>query len=440
MSISNTIVVNTVVQDKAVSVASFGVPLILAYTTAIPQGAGKSYACSTAGLTELVADGFSVTSDVYRKATAMLLQEVHPTTFKVFPRAAGNAQTLEFTPINVTEGYKYSFTVDCDTAETLIEYTNGAAETPTTIATALQALLDALAGVTAVDNTGSVEIDPDDLEERIYLKGLPSSSVMTVEDTSTDAGAAADFASALVADPSFYGLLTDSTSPAEISLFAVAAAAASKIYGADSLDSDNFVADDGVAYSIAQTTNNYCYVRPSRENDGQFATGIMALQFAKAPGSSNWANKAAAGAVADALLQGELDNARANGAMIYTYEDGQSFTLDGASCGGRYLDIVRGIDWLDATIHAGQRTVLLTNEKIPYTDPGAALFEVALRQALQAGENAGLLAPGWTVTRGKVSDQSQADKAARRFPALSWDAVLAGAINEVNPLEGTVTL
>jgi len=438
MSTSNTIVVNTVVQDRAVAVDSFGTPLILAYHENFVGV--RSYGVSVAGLTDLIADGFSTTHDVYRKVQAMLAQDVHPSTVKVATRAAANAQEYTFTPVTTTVGYVYAFTVDCDGVDTEIEYTVQTSDTVALIATALQALLDAIAGVTATDNTGSVTIEPDDPEERIYLRDLPSSTIMTVADGSADAGIAADFAAALAADPDFYGVVADTTSAAEIAALAVAVAAAGKLGGADSVDSDNYTGDDGVAYTVAQTSNYRFYVHPTYDSKGQFAAGIMARQFAQVPGSSTWAHKLVSGAVADSFSQSELDNARDNGGFVYFYESGISHTLDGKSCGGRYLDTTRGIDWLNSVIHANMLTVMISHEKINYTDSGAALFETSLRQALASAEAVGLLASGWTVTRGAVAAQSAADKAARRFPALSWDAVLAGAIHEVNPVSGTVTL
>lgn len=438
MSSSNTIVVTTVVQDRAVAVDGFGTIMILG--AGVPHVGVQSYAVSADGLVAMIADGYSLTSDPYRKVAAMAAQDVHPTTVKVFPRATSNAQEYTYTPINTTEGFVHSFELDCDGTVTDIEYTNGAAETPTTIATALDALVNAVAGVSSTDNTGSFTFSPDDDDERIYLRGLTGSTNATVEDGSADAGIAADLAAAIAADNDFYGVLASTTAATEIAALGAACATAKRIFGALSLDSDNFTTDDGVAYTLEGTTNNYTYVLPTRDSIGQGEAGLMARQFALAPGASSWAHKAINGQTADALAQGELDGARDNNALTYFYESGISHTLDGKACGGRFLDIVRGIDWLDSVIHSNMLTVMIAQEKIPYTDSGAALFETALRGALGAAETAGLLAPGWSIARGAVADQSAADKAARVFPALSWNAVLAGGIHTVNPVSGTVTL
>jgi hypothetical protein len=114
-------------------------------------------------------------------------------------------------------------------------------------------------------------------------------------------------------------------------------------------------------------------------------------------------------------------------------------TYDGFACSGRYLDITIGIMWLRARIREAVLIVLANNEKIGFTNAGAALIEAAVAGVLSQAESNDLLAPGWSVQRPDVSTVSAANKINRIFPDMKFKAVLQGAIQKVE-IDGTLTV
>ena len=84
--------------------------------------------------------------------------------------------------------------------------------------------------------------------------------------------------------------------------------------------------------------------------------------------------------------------------------------------------------------------ILVTNDKVPFTDGGITLVENALKAALQAGQNAGgidtdsidengNLLPGYTTYAPLASSFTAAQKKSRKLTGLKWNARLSGAIH-----------
>lgn len=434
MSIEDTISVTTVVRDSSPAASSFGTMACIAYHEAYVGV--ETYLASGAGLAAMVAAGFDIDSEPYKVVAAAASQEVHVPSVKVFSRAAPNAQSYELTPTLLTVGRTVSFSLTYDGATDDVSYVVQTDDTAADIVTGLTASLGVVTGLT-IGGTDTLTITlttPGEL--RFYTKSVVG---LDVEDTSADAGIAADLAAAVALDPDFYGFVIDSTSAAEQAIAAAWAASNKRILATASPNDENTTASIGIGYDLQQLSNYYTYVLASRDTLGHGHAGLMARQFSRDPGSSNWAHQVIIGQVADAWTQGEQDNLHDNGCMAYVSDLGLSHTLDGASCGGRFLDIVRGIDWLDYQIKALLLQIQINAEVIRYTDAGVARYETGLRSALGAAEEAGLLAPGWKVSVGLVTDQSALNKAARHFPDLVWNGVLQGASNSV-AISGTVVL
>jgi hypothetical protein len=385
----------------------------------------------------MISDGLTQTSDPYLAAQAMASQEVHSSTLKVFSRSAANVENYTFTPTDLTVGHTVGFSLTYLGVVHVVSYTVVTSDDAADIVTGLKASLGTISGLTIGGSTTLTIVLTDATDgERFYIHAL---SGLTVSDTSTDAGIATDLASAQAADSDFYGVLIDSTSAAEIAAAAAWCLSNTKIMGASCLDADCVTDDNGVAYDLNQLTNHRCYVLVTKDSAGHGHAGLMSGQFAIAPGADNWAHKAISGQLPDAWTQGELTYARANGAITYIQEYGFGHSLDGWACSKRYLDLTRGVDWIVSSLKAACMAVWLNNTKIAYTDSGAALFEGAIRGVLGAAESVGFLAPGWTVTRPRVADQSLANRAARAFPNITWAATAQGAIQSAT-VNGEIVL
>ncbi len=173
--------------------------------------------------------------------------------------------------------------------------------------------------------------------------------------------------------------------------------------------------------------------------DDDFADAAwLGKMFPKNPGTSNWAFKTLAAVAADALSATEQNTLEGVSGNYYIEAAGIPITRLGTVGSGEYLDVIRGLDWLEARIQQEVYGILTNNEKVPFTDAGVQLLAAALRAVLQEAIDVGLLA-SFEVTSPKVANVSTADKGNRLLPDVNFTAILAGAINVIE-INGTVSL
>lgn len=164
----------------------------------------------------------------------------------------------------------------------------------------------------------------------------------------------------------------------------------------------------------------------------------LGKMFPKDPGTANWAFKSLATVAADDLSGAEQATIEGVNGNYYISVAGISVTRLGTVGSGEYLDIIRGIDWLEARIQQEVFGDLQRNDKVAFTDAGVQVVLSALRSVLQEAQDAGLLA-SYTATAPEVADVSVTDKGNRLLPDVNFTGVLAGAINVVE-INGTVSL
>ncbi|MCK5610319.1 DUF3383 family protein, partial [Candidatus Pacearchaeota archaeon] len=107
-------------------------------------------------------------------------------------------------------------------------------------------------------------------------------------------------------------------------------------------------------------------------------------------------------------------------------------TQEGVVASGEFIDIIRGVDWIQARISEAVFTLLVNADKVPYTDPGVEMIKTEIQAILeQAVDNNVLVENTITITAPKVADVSSVDKANRFLPDIKFGATLAGAIHKV---------
>ena len=283
--VSVTITAETLTPDQT----NFGIPLIAGYfpTTVFPERV-RSYRSAA----EMVSDGFGANDPIVR-AAQRLIQNPKVSQFKIGRRANAMSQDVLLTPNNTTEGFTVTLAVvSPDGTTTNISRINGAAETPTTIATALQPLIDAIVGLTCVDNTGSVSCTAaaGDLFDYRGIAGLE------VKDETADPGIVADLTAIRAEDSGWYGLALDSNSKAEVA--AAAGWAESEVLIAGFTSADEEVLDD-LAGNIAETLNAAAYDRSfllwNRAVLSYAAAAWIGDRFPFDPGASTWKFKQLSG-------------------------------------------------------------------------------------------------------------------------------------------------
>jgi hypothetical protein len=136
---------------------------------------------------------------------------------------------------------------------------------------------------------------------------------------------------------------------------------------------------------------------------------------------------------------------------VYTKFGTANVYQRGLSSDGRFTDEGCALDWLIANMQADFIN-LMRRQRIPATDAGTQMLANAPIKTLQKAVRNGLLAPGiWnfpgfgeletgdTIPNGfyiygaPVSTLSDADRAARKAPAITYALVGAGALQYCNP-------
>jgi hypothetical protein len=432
MSSLDTIVDLTItVEPSGPSRAGFGTPLIAAYHTKYLDLV-REYSDPS----ELVDDGFLITDPTYLIMNTMWAQDPHPKTCKVGRRALAYTQLFDLFPVNTTEGFVYTFTIDT----TVISYTVLAAATVATIVTALQPLIDAVSTVTATDDTTHVSVSNDTPGTLVAvdLSTMDPVDDLKYEDITVDPGIATDLTAISAIDDDWYGLILDSNSALEIASAAAWVETKKKIMPVNSTDSE--IVDVSVTDDVISALTTLSYKRTPiwysrRYSLSYMAAAALAVALPKDPGTLTWCFKTLVGVAVNTLKAGWRTVVENKGGNIYVPVAGKNISWQGKAPNGDFIDVVRFIDFLYARIQEDTFAVLQANDKIPFTDIGGALLGETVKTRLLSNVSSPTKALGLsnspkpTVTVPAVTDVSIANKGNRHFPDVNFNATLAGAIH-----------
>lgn len=434
------------VKDVSIEIENFGLPLVLAYHTAWLDRV-RQYADSS----EAIDDGFEEGDPVVAMIDAIKAQNPAPPLVAVGRRA--NAYTKKFTlsPVEITEGFVYSFVIrkvaGSASASTTVTYTVPASATTTTVATEIAASIEAIYGVTAAATTGTITVTADTAGVlwAIDRESKETQEALHLEDITVDPGIAADLAAVREALPSFYGLAIDSAGKAEV-LAAAAKVATWKncIYIPETCD---YSVEAATAGNTLLSLVNLAYRNVARPIYHRTSTvsypacRMFGKVFTRDPGAIQWAHKTLAGMPADPLGSTAIANIKASEGVCYVSITNSIAGTHGEwawkSCSGEWMDVIRGVDWFIAQAKADQLAVILGNDKVPFNDSGINLFAGALKGTLAAA-SVNVFNSDHTVSIPKASTFTSAQRNARKLYNLNFSGTLQGAITAVD-VKGTVT-
>lgn len=149
------------------------------------------------------------------------------------------------------------------------------------------------------------------------------------------------------------------------------------------------------------------------------------------------------------LTQNELDFLLANEGNAYVSIAGTPMVLNGTMASGEFFDVMHGVDWLQSEIAFRVFGKLATMPKVPLTNAGVEVLVNEVRLVLAQGVANGLLAAtfddddnlldAFDVSAASVLSLSEAQRAARQAPTITFTARLAGAVHTA-VVNGTVTI
>jgi len=196
--------------------------------------------------------------------------------------------------------------------------------------------------------------------------------------------------------------------------------------------------DAGLAYYDLLSDKTGAF--PHKE-EREYDAAIMSRMFATDPGSATWKWKELSGVDASGYTSSEVSDMLDPGEgepnmnpMIW--EMGVDYTAEGKNVNGGYLDIQRAIDWMDARLTENIFSLLINNEKVPYTNAGISQVTSAMKEIFQQAVDRNVIAVEegealWEIDAPRRQDVPSNDRANRLLPDIDFDAVAAGAIHEV---------
>lgn len=406
---------------------------------------------------ELLDLGFSPTDPIYKAALSVFSQI--PTITRLFI----GRQLVAAMPVTVTaaeDDAVYRITIgwrDVNGAaqSATATFTAGPADTPTTIAVALAAAIEASAAapqVVAANAAGVVNIAPTNAGTSISVSIAGNLSMPVA--TSTELPSVA-LAAAQRETDDWYGVSLASRAEADILDAAAWVEANEKLLGVTSADAG--IIDAGDTTDIASQLEQQQYFRTHVWYHADAANewldaAIAARAFTFYPGQETWALKRLAGIEYDTLTEGQAQAAFAKNANTFEQFRNFAVTQNGKTAAGEWIDVIRFRDWLVEQIKINVVSAMINADgKVPYTDPGIQIIVTAMRAALDLGVRRNGIAPpelaadddtrmipSYTVRFPRSQAVAFNDKANRILRDVGFTARLAGAIHTVQ-IRGDLT-
>jgi hypothetical protein len=432
MSLDSYVTVEVRGQSRTPTAKGFGKTALVAYHTHNTD-VYREYTDES----ELEEDGFDTEEPAYLMAHAVFAQNPRPELVLV---ARGPAATCRRTikVTSSTQGAVVSVDIRApDGAWQTLSYTIGAAETTTTVAVALELLVEAVTGITSTSATDTVTVNTDSAGKVFDLRNPVNCEI---KETTADPGYASALNALKVATEDFYFLCTEVNSSAVVTATAAWAESNKRVYFWQT--SDTIEKGGSSVLGPAQKALGYEYSLSFFVKDTSEYATCAAAGFAGArdPGSYTLALKTLKGVSPVSLTSTEQTNLVTGGynwyATIATNLNGVTGPNNGGltTGGNLYLDITHGRDWWVARTQERIVGVLASLDKLSYEDLDIlalvaelkAQNEVAIRNKLFSRDPD--KAP--TALALPVTDQSDSDRNARYFPGLRATAYYAGAVQK----------
>lgn len=444
-SLSDYVSLSISLATAGIARAGFGVPLIISYSATWAERT-RTYT----SFTDVVTDFPTTTSPEYLAALAIFSQTPSPKKLMIGRGALKPTVVYQLSAISPTSNVSYKYQVKVKgqgVTETTVEFTSDANPTDAEYAAGMVAALNAVVGknYTATGASSPISITGTAAGGwfSIEVVDVNTQKVLT---THVDPGIATDLAAITAENPAWYGLsLGAAWCSNAVGLAAAAWIEANKrIFIADSNDTNSIITSVGNGDLIDDLkTNAYAATLGFYHPDPAAFAGaaLLGRVLPLEPGSETFAFKKLTGPAVVALTGTHRTNLTARYGNSYeSPATGVSITFDGKTGDGNFLDVKRGLHWLDDDMGKEVLGVMVANDKVPFTDPGIGLVEAAMRRSLRRATDRGILAasPEFTVFVPFAADVSSSDKALRRLTGARFTGVLAGAVHSANII-GSIT-
>lgn len=435
--------------SRGVSRRSFGIPLVLGSFTYNDGAKVKTFNSGTS-LTDLVSASSVVVGDhTYKELQALVAQNPKPR--KVLVGALPDDtvdQVFDLEVVSSDDG-DYTVTLQRGTQAVRTFTHTASSETPTQIATALAALIDADPEVTSAAAAAGVITVTMATAGNLGQYHTPTYNSAQIEYTEATAigNLATEYAAVQAIDDSFYSVhVGRPLSGAGYVTFAGVIETQEKILAVTSFDSeDTAVSSGGTAGLLAAQNLLRTHAWHTQDHTNRTAAAASGVGLARDPGSLTWAFKGLSSTTTDEFSATAEQALDADNTNRYVEVGGLPITYAGKMAGGEWIDVVRGRDWLVVRLRERIFGLLANAPKVPYTQAGIDAIALQVSAQLREGIGVGYLSPDplpgldvpFVVTTPEINDVSTADKNARILRNVAFQARLAGAIHQV-VIEGVI--
>jgi hypothetical protein len=422
-------VVDVIITRETATVerAGFGRALILG-THTTPADLIKVYSTL-----EAVEDDFATGTEEYKAAAKLFGQAVKPADLAIGKRSAAVPQVDNIDPTTL-ENADYTVTLN----GVVFTYTPGVVPaSKTVVSTALVAAINAgsepvTAALAGIAPGQTVALTADNAGEP--FTAVATTSNLTRTNTTPNNGVQEDLAAIVASGDlgrSWYALQLISRNDWDILEGAIYCQGHKKIFvacsGAAGVKSSGTT---DIGYALKAANYDRTALLYSGDHIHYPDAAWLGLMLAKEPGSATWALKTLAGITVDQLTDTEETNLNGKNVNFFVERGGASITQGGKMAQGEWIDVMVGIDWIEARAQEAIFALLVANDKVPFTDAGIAQVVNALEQILVQARDRGILS-AYSIQVPKASAFTTVQKQSRELTGITFTGTLAGAVHKV---------
>lgn len=433
-TLKNIVPVSITKENARILRAGFGIPLLLGANNRTDQ-----LITVFSDPADMLTAGYKSTDVLYKMAVMLMKQEYSPEVFYI-GRKKGNSNCLQSISFDgsATAG---TFTISVE-SETTAGIAYDADEAT------IKSALELLTGVEEVTVTGSISDDKisieftgvdankDFAEIVVDVSGTTGDLIATV--TKEQFGSVEESYTDVLntiwqTNTSWFALNTADQDDDTILECAEWIESTNKMYfiTSDAEDLTTSVKTDVASILKAKGYLNTVIMYHTKASTEYGCTGWIGGQLPKDAGSITWAYKPIVGLTADVLTTDQITNLKAKNVNFYEEVAGRSLvTSNAVVVGGEYIDVMRGIYWLEARVAENVFLGLINNEKVPYNQDGINYCASKVRSVLEiASTTQGFINSDYTITIPDLVNVPTDNKTNRLLEGIEFSATLTGAIH-----------
>lgn len=426
MSIEQIVDVQISRETATVTAAGFGRAMILSQHTKTANQI-DIYSSLTA-----VADDFDTTDPEYKAAAKLFGQAIKPTDIAIGKRSAPVAQVNDI-EITTLENADYTVTIN---GTDFTHTPGGVPANSSAVVTALIALI--AAGSEPVTASASGVAPNEDLVLTADNSGEPFTvavtSNMTNVATTPNHGVQEDLAAIVASGDTgndWYALMMTSRYDYDILQGAIWVEANRKLFIACSSAAGIIAATTtDIAAALSDAAYDRTALLYSSDEANYPDAAWLGKMLPKDPGSATWNLKTLAGITKDELTDTQITNLKNKNANYYIEIGGVNITQNGNVASAEWIDVIRGIDWIEARAQENIYALLVAVDKIPFTNAGIDQVTNKLEEILVQAVTRGILTE-YDITRPLASSFTTVQKQSRELTGIEFTGTLAGAVHKV---------